>query len=98
MANPEHVRILQQGVAVWNHWRQQNPGVQPDLRGQSFKGQDLSGVNLSGANICSTDFSQATLCSANFSNARAGLLKRWAIILFLVSGLLAAVCGSAGYH
>ena len=31
MANPEHLEILKQGVKVWNQWREENPGVQPDL-------------------------------------------------------------------
>lgn len=31
MANPEHVKILKQGVIAWNSWRQKNPDVKPDL-------------------------------------------------------------------
>lgn len=33
MANEEHLKILRQGVAVWNAWRVANPGIQPDLSG-----------------------------------------------------------------
>jgi uncharacterized protein YjbI with pentapeptide repeats len=31
MANPEHLAILKQGVEVWNRWRKEKPGIQPDL-------------------------------------------------------------------
>src|SRR4029453_4931081 len=31
MANPEHLQILQQGIEVWNAWRDQNWGIRPDL-------------------------------------------------------------------
>ncbi len=39
MANPEHLKILKQGVEAWNQWREQNPQTKPDL----------SGVDLGGA-------------------------------------------------
>ena len=31
MANQEHVDILMQGVEVWNAWRKEHPGEEPDL-------------------------------------------------------------------
>jgi len=31
MANPEHLKILKQGVKVWNAWRRKNPDIKPDL-------------------------------------------------------------------
>jgi len=31
MANPEHLKILHQGVAAWNAWRDQNEDIRPDL-------------------------------------------------------------------
>ena len=31
MANPEHLQILQQGVVVWNRWRDRCRGIMPDL-------------------------------------------------------------------
>jgi len=93
LANPEHVRILKRGVEVWNQWRSENPGIQPNLRGQSFKGQDLSGADFSGADIRSADFSKATLRGANFSGAKAELQRRWAIATLLLPGFWAAMCG-----
>ena len=46
MANPEHLHILQQGVAAWNQWREQNEGIKPDLAGT-----DLARANFGGANL-----------------------------------------------
>jgi uncharacterized protein YjbI with pentapeptide repeats len=64
MANPEHIKILKQGVDAWNKWREQNPDVRPELRFANFSGTNLSGANLSGAYL-----SDATLSSADFSDA-----------------------------
>ena len=41
MANKEHLKILKQGVKVWNKWREENPKVRPDLVEADFSGVDL---------------------------------------------------------
>ncbi|MCX6848168.1 MAG: hypothetical protein NTY98_04555 [Verrucomicrobia bacterium] len=46
MANPEHLAILKQGVAVWNEWREVNQGTQPELNYADLVGQFLPKVNL----------------------------------------------------
>ncbi len=51
MANPEHLKILKKGVEVWNRWREEEPGVLPDLRGAYLIGADLSELNLSEASL-----------------------------------------------
>jgi uncharacterized protein YjbI with pentapeptide repeats len=51
MANDEHVAILKKGVAAWDAWRAENPGVLPDLSRANVSGADLSGANLSRANL-----------------------------------------------
>ncbi|MEL6385183.1 MAG: pentapeptide repeat-containing protein, partial [Cyanobacteria bacterium J06626_18] len=63
------------------------------LRGQTFQGKDLSGVNFSGADIRSTNFTNANLTGTNFTRAKAGLLRRWAVGLIVVSLLLSVVSG-----
>jgi len=37
MANPEHLQILQQGVTVWNAWRDQRSGFRPALGGANLR-------------------------------------------------------------
>ena len=64
-----------------------------NLRGRSFKGQDLAGANFSYANIRGTNFTDANLRGANFTGAKAGLQKRWALFLVLLSLLLSLISG-----
>lgn len=67
-----------------------------NLRGRSFKGQNLEGANFSYADIRSADFTGANLRNANFSHAKAGLQRRWVIVLVLFSLLLSVVSGWTG--
>jgi hypothetical protein len=64
MANEEHVAQLKQGAASWNAWREENPGVRPDL----IKA-NLSGTNLSGAKLSEAYFWEANLVGTNLSGA-----------------------------
>ena len=41
MANPEHTKILGQGVDIWNRWRAENPGLRPDLSMADLCGAEL---------------------------------------------------------
>lgn len=79
MANPEHLAILKQGVAVWNEWRKENPEIPPylsdadlsdaDIRGANLSGAGLIRANLSWADIKGADLSVADLSGANLSDA-----------------------------
>ena len=64
MANPKHLKILKQGVEQWNKWREEHPGVRPDLSGEHLDGADLQGANLSGANLEAVDLDKADLRKA----------------------------------
>lgn len=64
MAIPQHLDVLKQGVRVWNKWRKENPGAEPDLAGAK-----LSKVNLKGANLSETDLRWADLTAANLRAA-----------------------------
>ncbi|TMC22808.1 MAG: hypothetical protein E6J34_05070 [Chloroflexi bacterium] len=74
IANKEHVKLLGQGIAMWNTWRKEHPYVLPVLNGANFGGATLSQVNLSstnlsGANLSGTNLSGADLTRANLSGA-----------------------------
>jgi uncharacterized protein YjbI with pentapeptide repeats len=47
MANQAHIDILNQGMDVWNRWREENPYVLVDLNGANLREVNLRGYNLS---------------------------------------------------
>jgi uncharacterized protein YjbI with pentapeptide repeats len=74
MADEEHLRILKQGVEVWNEWRIMNPDIRPDLSEanlsqRGFHGADLHGADLGGAYLNSAHLRQADFSGANLSRA-----------------------------
>ncbi len=69
MANEEHLRILKRGAYVWNRWREENPGIEPDLFEADLFGADLSGAKLSGAKLSGADLRGADLRGANLTRA-----------------------------
>ncbi len=69
MANEEHVKILKQGVEVWNKWREENSKVRPDLIGAKLIRADLSGAILRRANLMGADLIRANLRGANLRGA-----------------------------
>ncbi len=64
MAKEKQLKILRDGVKAWNGWREENPGVRPDLRRADLRDVKLRGVNFRGA-----DLRRAVLRGANLSNA-----------------------------
>jgi uncharacterized protein YjbI with pentapeptide repeats len=80
MADEEQLKILRQGVAPWNAWREKNPGAKVFLRGAYLFGERLEGANLreailfqahlSGAHLNGADLSAAQLGGANLAGAR----------------------------
>jgi hypothetical protein len=74
MANDEHLKILKQGVEVWNHWRSENPTIRPDLHRAKLIRADLRNANFSGAyfikaDLCGTRLQGADLHGANLIRA-----------------------------
>ena len=65
MAKAEHLKILREGVGVWNEWRRKHPRARPDLSGAVLKHLDLSGVDLHGANLRQAELQRASLAGAN---------------------------------
>lgn len=78
MADKEHLKILMQGASGWNSWRQENPGVLPNLRKAEIKGIDLTGANLRDVYLRRANLSEAILVGADLREAnlsRADLRK-----------------------
>ena len=69
MASQSHLRILMQGVHVWNSWRHNKVSVSPDLSGAILTNRNLAGVNFSNANLNGADFTNTNLAGANLTGA-----------------------------
>jgi len=75
MANPEHLKILKQGVEAWNKWREENPEVKPELPFVDIAGSNLEGINLEGAMLNGANLQGAFLDRANFQGAKLCMTK-----------------------
>ncbi|MCB0105949.1 MAG: pentapeptide repeat-containing protein [Caldilineaceae bacterium] len=64
MADAEQLAILNQGVEVWNQWREKNPSTKIVLTEAELEGADLLGANLEGANLARADLRGADLTEA----------------------------------
>lgn len=73
MANPEHVKILEQGVDVWNKWREDNLSIYPNLRGVDLSDKSLGRANFSLTDFYGTNFSRSYLADTDFSGANLSL-------------------------
>ncbi|MEM7793194.1 MAG: toll/interleukin-1 receptor domain-containing protein [Cyanobacteria bacterium P01_C01_bin.118] len=75
MANEEHLKILEQGGEAWNRWREENPGIFPELSDANLNDADLSNANFSNANLSNANLSGANLNGANLRNANLRLAR-----------------------
>jgi uncharacterized protein YjbI with pentapeptide repeats len=74
MAEEAQLKILKEGRAAWNRWREENPETLPDLTGADLSEMALQGVNLKRArleqvNLSGTDLSDAILSGSDLSGA-----------------------------
>ena len=72
MANPEHHKILKQGVKAWNSWH-----LEHFFDGGDLSNVNLSGMGLNGIDFVGTDLSHSNLSKANLSGANLGATLRW---------------------
>ena len=75
MANEEHLKLIKQGVDIWNAWREKNPEVCPDLSQADLRGTKLQKIDLGNSNLkeCKLQFSNLTganLEGANLTQAK----------------------------
>src|ERR1035437_8799486 len=68
MANPEHLRVIGQGVKAWNDWRTTFSGM-PDLSLATLDDKNLDGANFSGTNLGRASFWGSRLRNSNLENA-----------------------------
>ena len=69
MANQQHLDILKQGVEIWNKWRVNFLGIEPDLIGVDLSRTDLSKANLSRTDLSKANLRSSRLVEANLSDA-----------------------------
>lgn len=69
MSDPKQIEIIEQGVAIWNDWREDREGIAIDLSGADLRGIDLRSVELGEANIRDADIRRTSLTKANFKGA-----------------------------
>jgi len=64
MANPEHLKVVEQGKKAIGKWRRKNLDVFFDLTRADLTHADLSGADLSDATLSSANLSGANLRKA----------------------------------
>ena len=113
MADPDHLKKLQQGVDAWNAWRKREPLIIPDLSKADLSGWNLSGANLSGADLIwanlsrpdvsradllrGPDLSGANLSKADLSGANLSKAYLGGADLFLANLSRASLTGAMPY-
>jgi uncharacterized protein YjbI with pentapeptide repeats len=75
MASDKHLAQLKLGVTVWNEWRQQNPGIKPNLVRANLSDLDLNGANLCDANLTGANLERANLSGAKLERANLSYAK-----------------------
>jgi hypothetical protein len=72
MAKAEHLEVLSRGVEAWNRWREENPGVVPDLREAPLGKKILDGIRLEKANLKHAQLKETSLRGAHLEEANLG--------------------------
>jgi uncharacterized protein YjbI with pentapeptide repeats len=73
MADPQHLKLLEQGVEAWNRWRVENAEIKPNLSGADLRKHDLSTANLAYVNLEQANLEEVCLRGASLEQAN--LLK-----------------------
>jgi hypothetical protein len=70
MANPEHLKILKEGVDAWNGWRYGSRAMLPDPEVPNLSGADLHGTKLAEADLSDADLTGIDLIEADLRGAK----------------------------
>jgi len=65
VADPEHLKILKQGVKTWNKWRKENRRIRADLSKADLRMANLKGADLFWADLTDSIMFNARLCKAD---------------------------------
>ena len=82
MANEEHLKILEQGIDVWNEWRRNNPQITPDLSNSNLEKFDLESADFSSTNLSRVEICNSNLKKVIFLNADLHKETLFIVILF----------------
>jgi uncharacterized protein YjbI with pentapeptide repeats len=69
MANPEHLAILQQGLAVWNTWREVHWNIHPELASAMLAEANLGEINFHRVDFYRADLHRVHLHKSHFGGA-----------------------------
>jgi uncharacterized protein YjbI with pentapeptide repeats len=69
MANHQHISLLEQGVSIWNEWRENNANILPNLQEANLSNMDLRNANFSNLNLTKTNFYNSDLNNVDLRNA-----------------------------
>lgn len=79
---PEHLKILEQGVKAWNRWQANNPDINPDLSHADLRNFKLANASITHANLHGVILGGAKLrgitllnCNLSSSDLRAANLR-----------------------
>src|SRR5437868_111967 len=67
--DPDHLKLLQQGIEAWNAYREKEPSVEPDLSGGELSAANLHRANLHRANLLKANLVRANLIWADLGGA-----------------------------
>ena len=70
----EHIRVISQGAAAWNAWRQANPEAKPcfdgvQLKRVNFDAFDFSGLSFQDAQLQECSFKKTRFINCNLGNS-----------------------------
>ncbi len=72
MADTTHLKVIKQGVKVWNRWRENNSLIVPDLSDADLSGMNLRDIDLNGANLRGANLKNVNLRGADITSMDMG--------------------------